>query len=217
MKSLLEGPHDPYLPRMPAIRELEVQKVASSVALNRKELSYLRDRMEYEAVVDNANDRLVLNLHAFILKGPEKEVKRETESETKTDEIRGASYRSIESLHAIPASWWNYFKADVVSRLGAFGRWWLTRWPVEVRVVATVASLTVGPTTINQTTNRTTNVTREYRTCRHIPIPKDARGYDHHLRFLSFDEDNPPRPPRPMPYCPVCHSPPDHPVHEEQC
>lgn len=212
-----DAEESPTFTRMPVVREFEVQKVAVQSILDRRELQYLRGRTEFKAIEDAANERLILNLHAYILKGPEKEVKRETTTKTKTEDTPGGYFRSIETLYAIPASWWDHVKADVVSRLGAFGRWWLHRWPVEVRLRASFIGLTVGPSITHTTINNTTNITRETRTCRHIPVTKDSQGYHPHLRFLSFDDDNPPRPPRPTPYCPVCMSPPDHPVREENC
>lgn len=201
---------NPFLPRMPVVRELEVAKVAMFRSFSRKELAYLNDRSTFEVTQMGADD-LVMKLHAFIVKGPEKEVKRETVSQEKQEVFDGGSWSDLESLSAIPASPWNYFKAEVVSRLGALGRWWLTRWPVEVKIVGAVTRFTAGAATINHTTHNHTTVIRETRTCHHIPVPKDARGYDSHLRFLSFDEDNPVPPPRPRPYCLVCMSPPDHP------
>jgi hypothetical protein len=198
---------DSVLPRMPVVRELEVARVGVSSVLDRRELAYLKDRTVFEVVERSAED-LVLNLHAHILKGPEKETKRETTVTSDPPHLLYTRY----TLVARPASWWDHFKADVVSRLGWVGRWWLRRWPVEVRVAAHTVN-----EYMTETVHQTTNVTTETRTCRHVPVPKDARGYDHHLRFLSFDEDNPQPPPRPRPYCPVCHSPPDHPARQEGC
>lgn len=205
------------MPSMMNVRTVDVARVARESRVSRRELEYMGDRLSTTAIVDQMTGDMILRMHMDILKGPEKEVKRETKTSTHTEEIKPApDWNFLELLHAVPATPWDYFKAEVVSRLGRFGRWWLKRWPVEVRLIGSVTKMVFGPTTINHTTNTTIEITRETRTCRHIAVPHgDYR--DQHLRFLTFDVGNPPPPPRPRPFCPICMSPPDHPYHEERC
>lgn len=197
----------PWLQQTAKVVPVEKQRVMVRGELPPE--TYFRNRVEARFYEDELNRRLVQQLWTTVAKGPEKKV--QTFTTVGQEVVHGKMHHELTRLSVVPDGLWQYVKAEVVSRLGALGRWWLRRWPVEVRVVGGSTLLTEGPTFITNTTN-TTNV-YETRTCHHLEVDKHP---GHHLEFLTFERDNPAPPPRPRPYCPVCGSPPDHPYHGER-